>query len=119
MTDEQYVRAFGEAYSLLMSVRKDEDFVINPEQAKKFGLIVDFFTKSAKKLGGEVKPIKLIPHEQNGDLEAYFEVFSLNGPESVQEFCRVIKHASAFGIDPTDDGRVCIGITVPNIFIHK
>lgn len=119
MTDEEYLRAFGKAYELLTSVRKDEDYRIDPTQAKRFGLIIDFFTRQAEKLGGEVKPVKLIPHEQHGELEAYFEVFSLNGEENVQEFCKTMRHASAFGIDPLEDGRVCISLTVPNVFVHK
>ena len=119
LNDEGYARAFGRAYSLLMSLQKDEDFEVDEKQARRFGEIVEFFSKTANKLGGTVVPVRLVPHTQRGDLEAFFEVFSLNGQDKVEEFCRVIKHASAFGIEPTADGKVCISLTVPNVFRRK
>ena len=117
LTNEEYLAKFGAAYKKLMSLRKDDDYIINEKQAVRLVQIMNFFMDAAKKLGGHVEPLKLVPHEEHGGVTATFLVFDISG-DDVKQFCNVMKHASTIGIEATDDG-ICIDCTVPNIFIRK
>ncbi len=116
MTNEEYVRHIGEIYNHVMSLRKDEDYVINQPQMDKLVDIVKFFMTMTEKLSGKLEPVKLTPREEHGDITATFLVFDLCGSD-IERFCDVVRHASAITIDATADCRVCISITVPNVFV--
>ena len=117
MTNEEYLAAFGMFYQKLIGVRKDEDYVVNSKQARRFTDVMSFLTEKAKELDGEVEPVTLIPHEEHGGITANFLVFDLHG-EDIKRFCDITKHASAVTVDSTQDG-VCISITIPNVFVKK
>lgn len=117
MTSEEYLARLGVLYQKLMSIRKDDDYVINQKQADRLVAIMNFFMDTAKKIGGKVEPLKLVPHEEHGGVTASFLVFDIYG-EDVQKFCSVMKYASTIGIEPTEEG-ICIDATVPNVFVHK
>lgn len=117
MSDEEFVRRMGKVYHNFLKMQKDEDYVINQPQMAKFCDIYEFLLETVKKCGGKVDESVLVPREECGGINAYFTVLDIWG-DSVKKFCDVMKHASAFSIDSTNDG-ICLSITVPNVFIPK
>lgn len=118
MTNEEFVRRFSILYNELRNLRKNTDYIINKPQLDKLTAIAEFFRDAAKKQGGKVKFEKLEPRDERGGVTAEFVVFDVHG-EDVQRFCEVMKACSAIGIDAKTTGEVCIGCTVPNVFILK
>lgn len=118
MTNEEYVKRIGLLYNKILSLRKDEDYIINQPQMDKFIAVCEFFMDAAAKLDGHVDPVILYPREERGDLTATFLVFDVHG-ENVAKFCDVMRACSAIGIDSTNNGEICIACTVPNVFVHK
>lgn len=118
LTNEEYVRRLGVLYNKILSLRKDDDYVVNQEQMDKLVEVLDFFIKASKKSNGKVEYTKLTPREQHGGVTATFIVFDVYG-DDVQEFSKVIGYTSAVSIDATTDGEVCISVTIPNVFVHK
>lgn len=119
ISDEEYVRRFGELYNTVMSLRRDEDYRINEEQMRKFFEVCEFFGKSAESDDeAYINPIKLTPREEHGGLTATFLVFDMWG-ECLEEFKKIVQHLSALTIDATTDYKVCISVTVPNVFVPK
>ncbi len=118
MTNEEYVRRLGKLYEKVLSLRENDDYVINQPQMDKLVEVVDFFLDTARECNGEVEPVKLIPKEEHGDVTATFIVFDIYG-DAIQRFCDVIKHTSAITIDVAENDKVCISVTVPNVFVPK
>lgn len=118
MTDEQYVQRLGFIYNKVLSLRKDEDYIVNQPQMDKLVAVLDFFLDTAKKLDGKVESVDLTPREEHGGVTATFLVFDLYG-EAIPRFCDVMRGCSAIGIDTTIKGEVCIACTIPNVFVHK
>ena len=118
ITDEAYVREFGELYQKVLKLRKDDEFDVDREQLIKFFEVYRFFTKAAKEIGdAHIEPIKLVPREEHGGITATFLVFDMYG-DILEAFKEVVQSLSALTIDATDDG-VCISVTVPRIFVRK
>ena len=117
-SDEEYVRRIGILYNQIMNLRKDDDYVVCRQQLDKFVEVLNFFIDMAEKSNGEVEPIELTPKEEVGGITATFLVFDLYG-DDVQRFSKVISNCSAVTIDATADSRVCISVTVSQVFVHK
>ena len=98
--------------------RNDDDYVFNREQGMRLLDAYEFFLEMAEKHNGSVKPLELKPREEIAYISATFWVFDLSGAEIIR-FCQVILYASAFGIDSRTDGRVCIGLTFPDVYVRK
>lgn len=118
MTNEEYVRRLGALYNKVLSLRNDEDYVVNTPQMDKLCEAISFFADAAEVLNGDLEPVTLTPREQYGDVTATFIVFDLSG-EDCQRFAKVVASASALDIDSLEDGRISISITIPQVFIHK
>ena len=118
MTDEQFVKNLGKIYNIVLSLRKDDDYEINQEQMDKLCALYRFFLDTADKLDGEAELCKLVPKEEHGGVTARFLVFDVWG-DRVKQFADVISACSAIGIDSLEDGRICIDLTVPNVFVKK
>ncbi len=118
MSNEEYVKRLGILYDKVLSLRKDEDYVVNQPQMDKLVEVLDFFLDAAERLDGSVEPVALQPREEHGGVTATFLVFDLAG-EQVTRFCDVMRNCSAIGIDTTVNGEVCISCTVPQVFVHK
>ena len=56
--------------------------------------------------------------EIHSGITAEFTVFDVSG-EDLAKFCSVLKDATAFSIDSTANGKVCLSITIPDIFVAK
>lgn len=118
MNDEAYVTEVAKLYDKVLKLRKDEDYVINPEQMNKFLDIVSFFAKKKVTDDAELVPIELIPKELHGGLTAKFVVFHLFS-DDIPEFCDALMGASAFTVETDLDNKVCISVTVPNVYVKK
>jgi len=117
MSDYEYVQRLGALYNKVMSLRKDEDYVVNQPQMDHLVDVVEFFLNTTEDCTGSVESVILMPREEHGGVTATFLVFDVYG-EKVKEFCNVISHCSAMTIDANEDG-VCISVTVPHVFVHK
>ena len=98
--------------------RNDDNYVFNREQGMRLLDAYEFFLEMAEKHNGSVKPLVLKPREEIAYISAVFWVFDLTGMEIIR-FCQAILYASAFGIDSLTDGRVCIELTFPDVFVRK
>lgn len=116
MTDEKYVKRLAQIYEQVMSYRKDENYAVNQPQMDKLMEVLDFFNDIADKCDGEIVPIELVPREEHGWIMVKFVVFDIYG-EEIQRFCDVMRCASAIGVDCETNGKVCISVTVPNVFV--
>ena len=112
------VGEFGRVYATIMALRKNSDYVVNPEQMDKFLDLVNFFCKKADEGDGVVDASSFEPKEENGDVTATFQVFDIWGKE-VPAFCDVLRECSVVTIDPGPGDKVCINCTIPEVFVHK
>ena len=120
MSDKNVVANFGRVYDRIMSLRNDDDYVVNPVQMSKFlDLVNFFFRKKIEDDDIEVNPYEFKPREQHGGVTATFIVFDLSGNAEVTDFCEVLKSCSAVTIDVVDREKVSISCTVPDVFVHK
>lgn len=117
-SDEEYVRRLGVLYNQIMSLRKDNDYVVCRSQLDKFVEVLNFFIDMAEKSNGHVEPVELTPKEEVGGITAKFLVFDLYG-DDVQRFSQILSYCSAVTIDADLESRVCISLTVSQVFVHK
>lgn len=117
MSDLEYVKRIGQLYNAVMSLRNDDDYVVNKPQMDKFVEVLEFFMNVAQKNNGKVDPVELSPKEEHGGITATFRIFDIYG-DDIQKFCRAMSYASAIGIYDVKDG-VCISVTIPNVFVKK
>ena len=117
---QDFVGKFGQHYNQVMSLRKHDDYVVNPIQMDRFLDLVQFFIRKTEDASeSSVETANFQPKECHGGVTATFIVFDLGGSDEVQEFCKVLKHCSAVSIDVVDDYKVSISCTVPNVFVRK
>lgn len=120
LTDEEFVAMVGAVYEQVRRTKRNSDYVVNQPQMDKFNEILAYFArKAAEYEGDEIQSISLEPIDECGDLTARFLVFSVNGEEAIQEFCKIISYCSAFDIDSIVPEGICISITVPRVFVEK
>lgn len=116
MDSNWFIKKFGEIYNRVMSLRKNDDYVVNPRQMDRFLDLVNFFLHHTEE-GDSVEIEENEPKNGFGGVTATFLVMTLRN-EEVSEFCKVLKCCSAVSIDSCDDGA-CISCTVPNVFVRK
>lgn len=115
LTNEEYVKRLGQLYEKILSLRSDDNYVINQPQMDKLIEVLNFFLDATRKCTGKIDPVKLTPRAEHGGVTATFLVFDIYG-EDIQKYCKVMSYTSALTIDGTDDG-ICISVTVPNVFV--
>lgn len=115
MNNEEYVKRITQLYDKILSMRKDDDYVVNQPQMDKLIEVLNFFLDAARKSNGKVEPVKLTPKEEHGGVTATFIVFDIIS-EDIQRYCDVMRYTSAITIDGTEDG-ICISVTVPEVFV--
>lgn len=119
MDNNEYLKSFGKLYEKVISLRNDDNFLINEKQIEKFFEVYEFFSKATDDSEtARVEPIKLIPREEHGGITATFVVFDMYGND-IEEFKKIVQYLSAITIDATEDGEICISVTVPNVFVPK
>lgn len=115
LTNEEYVKRLGQLYEKVLSLRDDDNYVINQPQMDKLIEVLNFFLDAAQKCNGKVEPVKLTPRAEHGGVTATFLVFDIYG-EDIQKYCEVMSYTSAITIDATEDG-ICMSVTVPEVFV--
>lgn len=115
LTNEEYVKRLGQLYEKVLSLRDDDNYVINQPQMDKLIEVLNFFLDAAQKCNGRVEPVKLTPRAEHGGVTATFLVFDIYG-EDIQKYCKVMSYTSAITIDATEDG-ICMSVTVPEVFV--
>lgn len=115
LTNEEYVKRLGQLYEKVLSLRDDDNYVINQPQIDKLVEVLNFFLDAAQKCNGKVEPVKLTPRAEHGGVTATFLVFDIYG-EDIQKYCKVMSYTSAITIDATEDG-ICMSVTVPEVFV--
>lgn len=118
MEDRKFVERLGELYNSVMDMRTDDDYVVNQPQMEKFVDVVEFFMEMANKNDGELQPLKLSPKRENAGVTATFILFDVYG-DDIAKFSDCIRKVSAFSINPTINEKVCISVTVPEVFRPK
>lgn len=116
MTNEQFVKKFGKEYLITLKNAENKDFEINEIQFQKLINLCNFFKDYINENGGKAENICLNPAEIHSGITAEFTVFDVSGEDLVR-FCSVLKDATAFSIDSTSKGKVCLSITIPDIFV--
>lgn len=115
LTNEEYVKRLGQLYEKVLSLRDDDNYVINQPQMDKLIEVLNFFLDAAQKCNGKVEPVRLTPRAEHGGVTATFLVFDIYG-EDIQKYCKVMSYTSAITIDATEDG-ICMSVTVPEVFV--
>lgn len=115
MTNEEFVKQFGEEYLALLEKAKDFNLSVNKQQFAKLYYLIDFFQNYIKENGGTINAIDLNPREIHGGLTATFVVLDITG-EDIHNFTKALADCSAITFDATADGSVCISVTIPDVF---
>lgn len=118
LTDREFAVRLATMYNEVLALRKDDDYAVNQPQMDKFVEVLKFYLDAASDLNGTVEPVEFSPTHEHGGVTAVFQVFDLFG-DQVQRFCKVMSSCSALSVDVTDEDKVCISCTVPNVFIQK
>lgn len=118
MTNEQFVKKFGKEYLITLKNTENKDFEINEAQLQKLINLCNFFRDYINENGGKADNVDLNHAEIHSGITAEFTVFDVSG-EDLAKFCSVLKDATAFSIDSTANGKVCLSITIPDIFVAK
>lgn len=118
MSDHEFVANIGAKFEKILASRKDEDYKINPEQWEKFLNVLEFFVDLAEKNGGTAEEPVLQPKFEHGGVTAYFTVLDIH-ENDIPALCEALLQTNAITIDATTDGRVCISVSVPHIFVRK
>ena len=65
LTNEEYVKRLGQLYEKVLSLRDDDNYVINQPQMDKLIEVLNFFLDAAQKCNGKVEPVKLTPRAEH------------------------------------------------------
>jgi len=105
-------------YLKYLDSKSNDDFEINETQFEKYKEVLVFFRTLTKDDKEAKIEIRLEPKETIGGLTCTTYLFDLWG-ETLKEFNKVLSFCSAMSIDALNDGKVCISMTIPDIFIEK
>lgn len=118
LSNEEYLRKYGEKYLEILNEANDDNYEINRTQWTKLLMILKYFNDFADRNGGSVEPCEIMPREEHGGVTAYFTVLDLR-EKDITKFCQMLMMSNAITIDATTDGRVCISLSVPDVFVRK
>jgi len=118
LTTDDFLKQANQLYGAAIADLNDEDYVINEKQQFAFLEALCFFVKTAYSCGGEIEVSPITPKQGNGGITATYQVFDVTG-EDIPRMCNALKHTSAITIDGMTDGKICISVTVPNVYCRK
>jgi len=118
MTNDEIIKELSLKFAQVMNEQNDADYQINKKNWTKMVVVMEYLDAEAENLGGKLEPVRLIPKEKHAYIEAYFDVFDLYG-EGLEAFIHVLKLVNVFSIEPTNDGRVKVGININNVYEKK
>ena len=113
----EYCRIIGGLYEYMLEREKNEDYVFNPQQMKKFTEVWALFSEVVKENKGFQLAVSMEPKECHGWIDAKFNILDLRG-DLLSRFSKVLNYCTCVGIDEVVDG-FCVSMTVPNIYIRK
>jgi hypothetical protein len=116
--DINYVREFAKKYEAMMNERNDADYQINPKNWIKLLTVLEYLETEVARLDGKLEPVRLIPKEQHGYVQAIFDIFDVYG-ENLKVFTHVLKLADVFFIDALTNGKIRIGLNINDVYVKK
>ena len=119
MSDVDFCKMIADYYDEYLANEKDEDYVINPPQWENLLTITEYFQKLAAKCGGVFEPDPIVPKAMRGGVTVTLTMLDLGDVKEISEFCLAILKADAVCIDALIDGRICISVSVPYVFVKK
>lgn len=118
MTNEEYVRLLGKFMQMKLDSRSNDDYVVNPQQMDKFLDAVSFFKEIMDDLGGEFEEVTAVPKAESGGITAIFNLFDTPF-NKIERFRDIIGFSTDFTAFARTDGKVCISLSIPHVFVHK
>ena len=117
MSDLELFKLAAYAYRNDMEGRNPEDYVVNHVQMRKFVRAYKFFYNIVSKAtDGTITPFEINPVLGHGELTAECYLYSFSG-EEILDFAEVLSYTSDLGIDAKLDGKVCISLVVPDVYM--
>ena len=117
--DMEFIQRLGKLNSLVMDNRNDEDYILNIPQFRKLVTAYEFLDEMTERgENGSIEPVRLKPKQEHGGVTANFIVFDLFS-DSISRWGEILSCVSAVSIDATLDGKVCISLTIPNVYTRK
>ena len=113
-----YEKIIWQLYEEEKASRNNEDYEPNYDQMQKFVDTYAFFVDYAKKYGGRVDKVDIVPKKEVCGVTAYFTLFSPFDDE-LERFKKVIQDISAISIDSLTNGDICISVNIPGCFKKK
>ena len=114
---DEFVMWAASLFQRAILEEKTEDFVVNVEQAQKFGEAYRYFQRLAKENGGHIENVMLQPQLRAAGFTATFPYLDLV-EESVKEFASRLQDADAVTFSPSDN-IMDISINIPDVFRLK
>lgn len=118
LSDEEFVLMFAREYLNSVEAERDEDYEINRPQWIKMVEVLDYFYKLSAISNGDVEACEVQPKFMHGGVTATFTVVDLKECD-IPEFCEALLKTNAITIDATTDGKVCISVSVPYVYVKK
>ena len=98
--------------------RSNSDFEINEPQFEKFKEVLNFFTALAQENKNTRVAVELEPKQTVGGLTCTTYLLDFYGKQ-MEEFNKLLSYCCAVTIDALLDGRVCISVNVPDVYVKK
>lgn len=111
MDTKQFFKQFGEDYKKVVEYSMNFGYDVNEAQFNKLNEIVKFLQRE----DFEIENLDINPALIHGGVTAYTYVMHFFD-KSLKEFIDVLENASAVSFDADKKGRVCISITVADVF---
>ena len=112
------VRQMAKDIVKYLNSRSNSDFEINDTQFKKFKEVLNFFTTLAQENKNTKVDVFLEPKQKVGGLTCTTNLLDFYGKQ-MEEFNELLSYCCAVTIDALLDGRVCISVNVPDVFVEK
>lgn len=116
---DKFAKQFLTLANKIIADEKDEDYVVNQEQANLLVEVNLYFLKLADPKYGESVTVHIgSPKERHGYVLAIMRSFDLDS-EEFKEFSRIISKCSGVSFGAKTDGTFTVETLVKNVFIKK
>ncbi|MBP3398291.1 MAG: hypothetical protein J6K75_00905 [Erysipelotrichaceae bacterium] len=102
----------------ILNSRSNSDYEINEPQFEKFKEVLNFFTTLAQENKNTKVDVFLEPKQTVGGLTCTTYLLDFYGKQ-MEEFNKLLSYCYAVTIDALLDGRICISVNVPDVFVEK
>lgn len=116
MNNEEFAKYLGEQITSFEDEMSYAHKKINEEQYQKFYNVTKFFENYIQKFEqGKIVDFRMKPNEISCGLTAEFVLLDIWG-DNLKEFIKALEGCSAISFEATLDGKVCVSLTVPDVF---